>query len=636
MEKDDCQQRLQRSLKELRHSKTELRELVVMKRSLKAKVTALESELGDSLAKRDSEDDSERGSTELPTNELLERRIEEMEACIVRMEGEQLQLTAQLEQYSEVERELTEEGEELRTKLNSALLLIVEAENHIKDKRDQEETTPTPCSHEETQTEVVPSNEQETQVNSLISSGADKAIQVDTLLEICTQYQKESEMRSREVSILKEKLAQSSAAHKNQLKEAESKIHQLLSFKERLTIKNSELQREIESRPKETDYQKKISSALYSIQALEDELCGVETKSNGNSDGDDTQLKNALAEIEKLKKDHSNEKQEMRQKVATVVAKVKEKELKNAAEMNELKAKLETAQKHLRSSSHALSSNGTASLGSQHGPAGPTGVSDNSTVSFMEIESVTPHKMEEGVWGFFSEAVFRGKSVGVRCLTKESLARFSIQEIHKQIGHLVQLRHPNIVLFLAASLDTPSGMMIITELLTCSLRQAYEARLMPDKLPVMLDVAAAINFLHLQKKPVIHGNLSSCAVMVEEGSQKQWKAKLSDIGTSAPLMTLSEISPVYLAPELEGQRSKFTSPALDVYSFGVLLCEVAASYLPTSPEEFPGVILGLKDSLPQVAFLVQCCTAASPEERPKMASLVKKLKNLVVNKITMP
>ncbi len=634
MEKEEFRWKLQRTLKELRHSKTEMRELVGIKRQLKVKVTALEAELEDTQAA--SRGDSEEGSdteevesADLPTNELLEK-TEDMEAAIVMLEEERLQLVAQLEQCTEVERELIAENDDLTRKLNSALMLAATtAENQQEQSAAKKFVA---CSHEETQTETSFA-EKETQVDSSIRHGDDRAIQVDTLMEVCTQYQREAEMRTREVSILKEKLSLSSTSHKNQLKEAEDKIYQLLSFKEQLTKTNSELKKEIELL-QPTEYQKKLSSALHSIQELEQEFCVDRMKSNERSDTED-QLKKSLAENEKLKRDHANEKQEMRQKLSAVVTKVKEREANYVTEVNDLRTKLDAAQKQLRSStSRTLGSN--APLGSQNGVASPPKLPENSLISFVEVESIAPNKLDEGIWGYSSEAIFRGKAVAVRCLTKQSLARFSIQEIHKQVSSLVHLRHPNLALFLAASMDAPSGMMILTELLTCSLRQAYEARLMSDKLPVMLDIAMAVNFLHLQKKPIVHNNLNSCAVMLDEGAHGRWKAKLSDIGSSAPLMMLSEMDSVYLAPELSEKGPKSSFPSSDVYSFGVLLCEVALNSLPKSPEAFPGAVRDLKESIPQVSFLVQCCLAINPDERPKMANLVKKVKNLVVNKIKMP
>lgn len=618
VDNEDYHNKLQKTIKELKRSKTEFRELVGIKRNLKVKVSALETELAKMRARVIAGDNPNIRSFDPEVSELLQK-IEELEGGIEELENEKLDLVSQLEQFSEVVRIIEAENDELKSKLNSELLQGSEVES------DKEElAVKCPISSSETQTEIDYS-EKETQSDPTLC--ADRAIQVDTLMEVCLQYQRESELRSREVSILKEKLNLSSASHKKQLKEAEEKIHQLLSFKEQLTLKNSELKKEIEML-NPTDYQKKVNSALYSIKELELELSG----SNGSQNAED-ELKKALAEIEKLKLDHANEKREMRQKVSTVVAKVKEREASYVEEMNDLKTRLEAAEKKAKSNVQLHTHQANAG---QNGVAGPPKLPENSIVSFRELESIAPNKLDEGAWGFVSESTFRGKSVAVRCLSKESLARFSIQEMHKQISTLIHLRHPNLVLFLAASMDAPSGMMILTELLTCSLRQAYEVHLIPNKLPLMLDVTTAMNFLHLQKKPIAHGCLSSHAVMVEEGSAGHWKAKLSDVGLTAPLMMLSEQDSVYKAPELSEEFSKNASLPSDVYSYGVLLCELAINSLPQSAETLQEAIVDLKDTLPQISFLIQGCLATSPEERPQMGTLVKKLKHLVVNSIKMP
>lgn len=374
------------------------------------------------------------------------------------------------------------------------------------------------------------------------------------------------------------------------------------------------------------DYEVTLNSALHNIQELQQSLLGGSNESQSTSD----QLKEAQAEIEEMKKSHLNEKHAMRQRVSDVIAKVKERETHHVEEVNDLKAELEKAQKQLQEASNvATKSTGGATI--------PNG----SLVSFMEVEDIAQHKLDEGTWGCTVEAIFRGARVAVRCVNKESLARYPIQVIHNQIHSMAHTRHQNLALFIAAAMDAPSGMMILTEPHTCSLRQAYQSDLIkPDKLPVLLDIALALNFLHLEKRIIVHNNLSSHCVLVEEGSEGQWRGKLSDIGLTTPIMMLSgpeERDPTYVPPELRANIYSLNSPSLDVYSYGVLMCELANSKMPDSIPEAAEMVSWLKDrNLPQIACLIQCCMARDPGQRPVMGNMVKKINHLIVNKIQVP
>ena len=50
--------------------------------------------------------------------------------------------------------------------------------------------------------------------------------------------------------------------------------------------------------------------------------------------------------------------------------------------------------------------------------------------------------------------------------------------MRKEIAIMAQVRHPNLVLLIAAVLDTKNSPLIVTELLDISLRKAYEEKLL--------------------------------------------------------------------------------------------------------------------------------------------------------------
>ena len=307
-----------------------------------------------------------------------------------------------------------------------------------------------------------------------------------------------------------------------------------------------------------------INGALRDIQELEHSLLG-QTGAGATGEAStsvEEQLKQAQANMEEMKQAHTKEKADTRVKLSEAISKVKEHEAKQAAEIQDLTARLEKAQKSLQEASKDAAAAAAAAGGKQLevGPSIPEG----SLISFRELELDASYTLGGGGggggggWGYpAAEAIFRGKRVSVREVSRTSLASHPIHTVHQQIRAMASLRHPNLLLFLGVAMDAPGGIAVLMEVLTCSLRQASESNLLQvsDKLPLLLDVALACNFLHLERKrPVVHNNLSSLSVLLEEGGEGHWRAKLADVGASVSLLAIP-------APEGEGE-SLFGTRAL--------------------------------------------------------------------------
>ena len=113
-----------------------------------------------------------------------------------------------------------------------------------------------------------------------------------------------------------------------------------------------------------------------------------------------------------------------------------------------------------------------------------------------------------------------------------------------------RVRRPNLVQFIGASMD--DEMVILMELMPTSLRQhlASNAPAIPSsefRISVSLDVAKALNYLHLmQPDPIIHRDIS-CAL------NHMWRAKVTDYGSvnlQSQLSTKNPGNPVYAAQNL--------------------------------------------------------------------------------------
>ena len=262
-------------------------------------------------------------------------------------------------------------------------------------------------------------------------------------------------------------------------------------------------------------------------------------------------------------------------------------------------------------------------------------------ISRQDLQIREEKVLGRGAWGFVCEGYFRGTRVAVKCVYPDILLPQTRERIRREITTMAQVRHPNLVLFIAAILEDKGGPKVITEILDTSLRAAYEKNRLGAnncKLRIFRDVAAAMNYLHNLHEPIIHRDLSSANVLLEAMAGGVWKAKVSDFG-SANLVrlatTLGEGALVYTAPEAfplppysPAPRLPQT-PKIDVYSYGVLLCEVVLAQFPDS-DSFSVMVGRVSGVWPLMHELIVDCIKYSPVERPSMADILGQLDKRIV------
>ena len=244
-------------------------------------------------------------------------------------------------------------------------------------------------------------------------------------------------------------------------------------------------------------------------------------------------------------------------------------------------------------------------------------------VSQEEVE-VSSTILGTGAWGWVSEGMFRGKLVAVKRLHKDLVSQFTVEHICREINIMAQLRHPNLVLFIAAVMDSEEGPLIITEILSMSLRQASNQKLLREnsvKLSIFQDVAAALNYLHQHQEPIIHRDVSSSNVLLDPLPRGSWRAKLSDFG-SANLARYSatpgEGATVYAAPEAaKGPQT----PKMDVFSFGILMCEIVTGKFPGNTD----LLQSVKMTWTSIHRLITQCVEHDVEHRPTMNKVLQSL-----------
>ena len=258
--------------------------------------------------------------------------------------------------------------------------------------------------------------------------------------------------------------------------------------------------------------------------------------------------------------------------------------------------------------------------------------------------TVMEKPLGEGAWGYVKEGKFRGQQVAVKCIHKAIVAQHTIRRVYREICTMAHLHHPNLLLFIAAVLDDQGGPLIITELLDTTLRKAYEDNLLHSGLDqcmdIFRDVASALCYLHELEEPIIHRDVSSANVLLKAMANNRWKAKLSDFGSAnwaKEAVTMAEGAIVYTAPEAYPVHPSCSvkpppqTTKIDVYSYGILLCEVTL-------REFP-ILMRLNDMKEllktkhflQIHSLVQKCTQVDPVKRPTMSSVLEELYDAVIH-----
>ena len=267
-------------------------------------------------------------------------------------------------------------------------------------------------------------------------------------------------------------------------------------------------------------------------------------------------------------------------------------------------------------------------------------------ISSGDIE-YTKTKLGTGGWAKVTIGKFHGKDVAVKrfykvLLKQKEQSSHYMELLHREINTMSQLRHPNLLQFIGAVLDHPSGNpMIITEVMDTSLRSAYERKELttdpgcrPVILSIMRDVAVGLNYLHCLPDPIIHRDVSSANVLLESKGDKKWKTKISDFGSAKlarAAVTAAPGAAVYSAPESIAtlyRKKRKQTPKMDSYSYGVLLCEVLTCRFP-DVEKFETLSLQVRASSPQLHDLIVLCINEEPDKRPMMSEIIVKLDRFI-------
>nr|XP_009791591.1 PREDICTED: RGS domain-containing serine/threonine-protein kinase A-like isoform X4 [Nicotiana sylvestris]XP_016440994.1 PREDICTED: probable serine/threonine-protein kinase DDB_G0272254 isoform X4 [Nicotiana tabacum] len=249
----------------------------------------------------------------------------------------------------------------------------------------------------------------------------------------------------------------------------------------------------------------------------------------------------------------------------------------------------------------------------------------------------------EGSCGMVYHGMWYGSDVAVKVFSKEEYSDEVIYSFKQEVSLMKRLRHPNVLLFMGA-VTSPQRLCIVTEFLPRGslfrLLQKYSSKLeWRRRIHMALDIARGMNYLHHHNPPIVHRDLKSSNLLVD----KNWTVKVGDFGLSRLkyetfLATKTgKGTPQWMAPEV--LRSEPSNEKSDLYSFGVILWELATGKLPwdnLNPMQVIGAVGFMnqrldipKDVHPQWASIIESCWHSEPQSRPSFQELMEKFTGLL-------
>eukprot|EP00038_Savillea_parva_P010982 m.194261 g.194261 ORF g.194261 m.194261 type:complete len:1160 (-) comp19138_c0_seq1:40-3519(-) len=305
------------------------------------------------------------------------------------------------------------------------------------------------------------------------------------------------------------------------------------------------------------------------------------------------------------------------------------------------------------------------------------------------------HKRADGAFGVVWEARWSKQPhqhVAVKLLKSaitdeegDLLDPLAEQDFVAEVAMLCRIRHVNVVEFHGCGRTATGQAFICTELMKLgSLRDLLldNERALPWPTRFSIALQLSLGMEHLHSVPVVHRDLKSANVLVDEAENGHIVTKVADFGSSRRLrpprarvvfsaftgtarvvsasdsdttfsetgvsvdvlhdahgtMTKAVGTPLWMAPEVFRGDTRYGG-AVDVYSFGIILWEIAMRQTPWSRiAELDGMdqFLQLNDALkkglrpeiskavamahPSYVDIMQRCWAGDPADRPTFAS----------------
>eukprot|EP01117_Protostelium_nocturnum_P003390 TRINITY_DN1439_c0_g1_i1.p1 TRINITY_DN1439_c0_g1~~TRINITY_DN1439_c0_g1_i1.p1 ORF type:complete len:623 (-),score=154.90 TRINITY_DN1439_c0_g1_i1:618-2486(-) len=252
--------------------------------------------------------------------------------------------------------------------------------------------------------------------------------------------------------------------------------------------------------------------------------------------------------------------------------------------------------------------------------------------------TITSTSLGEGGSGAVSLGNWSGERVAIKTL-KNELSQEEISEFQKEIEVLARLHHPYVLRMWGGCIDRENkGLLLVTEYLEGGDLGKY----IHDKIGypsfstrivqrIALNIAHGMKYIH--ELGIVHKDLKPGNILVKDINKGD--IKICDFGLTATPHAFG--TPLYAAPEMPQE----CTPAVDSFSFGIILWEMFTRQRPLSDEPglFPAQITdkyksGYRPPLTpgvKLPSLITKCWDPVPENRHAFREVVDIMVNLEDN-----
>ncbi|XP_048360348.1 atrial natriuretic peptide receptor 2-like [Sphaerodactylus townsendi] len=190
---------------------------------------------------------------------------------------------------------------------------------------------------------------------------------------------------------------------------------------------------------------------------------------------------------------------------------------------------------------------------------------------------------------FTQTGIYDGRIVAIKKIMNKTFTL--TKTIRKEVKQVRELDHPNLCKFIGGCIEV-LNLAIITEY--CP-KGSLSDVLLNDDIPLnwgfrfsfASDVAQGMAYLHQHR--IFHGRLKSSNCVIDD----RWVCKISDYGlqlyrkwdlSADSSSSHQRFAQMYLAPEAHSAQNFEPTPAADVYSYAIILFEIATRTDPTLDE----------------------------------------------------
>ncbi|KAG8455040.1 hypothetical protein GDO86_001312 [Hymenochirus boettgeri] len=297
---------------------------------------------------------------------------------------------------------------------------------------------------------------------------------------------------------------------------------------------------------------------------------------------------------------------------------------------------------------HSITQNGTgSSLSAAHA------VSVSNASRTTALSSCTANVNTSRKQFFTQTGRYDGKIVAIKKIQKKT---FTLSKtIRREVKQIRDLDHPNLCKFIGGCTDVPN-VAIITEY--CPKGSLMDVLLSEDiplnwgfRFSFAYDIAQGMAYLHQHK--IYHTRLKARNCVIDD----RWVCKITDYGLDTyrkvdsgfdPNINQERLMHVYLPPESETMSDPEKSAEVDMYSYAIILLEIATRSDSMAKDEnssteycclpLPELIKAKSDNgcpcPSEYIELIRRCRSQNPTNRPTFEQVKKQLYKMNPNKVS--